>query len=299
MPTNAERWRTHRGNTNLCPRCRLHEETIFHVLRDCAFATQIWLNLLPQGNTTFFSDSRLSWFKSQSLPRLPNDSTPSSWHHIFLNGIWQLWKARNSLVFDNKLSSAESVTLKILKDAMNTAVAFRSDPLRSQLLPRWIPPEAPFFKLNTDGAFKSSNAAGGLIRNSNGSWVKGFVKNIGSSDSFQAELWGIFEALKLALSLQIDHLIIEADSTAAITSLQQQDQENHPSWALISNCQSLMTCFSAYHIHHVLREGNKCADYLANLACDFSEGTIILDTPPAELENLLNNDASGAPSLRL
>lgn len=272
--TNVERWRTHTSNTNLCPRCRTHEETIFHLLRDCSFATQVWSNLIPP-NIPFFNDHRPSWFKTQTLNSAHHSIGTASWSHIFLNGIWQL------------------------------AVAFQSDPFRIQRQARfikWIPPEAPFFKINTDGAFRSNSGiytAGGLIRNHNGSWVKGFVRSIGQSSIFQAELWGILEGLHLALNMGIDNVIIEADSLAAVNSLKNPVHESHPSWALISNCKDIMSRFTTYHIHHVLREGNRSADYLAATACEYTAGTTILESPPSGLVPFLEDDINGAPSLRL
>ena len=59
----------------------------------------------------------------------------------------------------------------------------------------WKAPNPNCYILNTDGAFKKSEncaSAGGLIRDCNAEWVRGFVVNIGASLS--AELWGIREA---------------------------------------------------------------------------------------------------------
>ncbi|GAU11815.1 hypothetical protein TSUD_75660 [Trifolium subterraneum] len=46
---------------------------------------------------------------------------------------------------------------------------------------RWTTPRDEFIKLNTDGACKLDGSAGcgGVIRGSQGEWIRGFAKNVG------------------------------------------------------------------------------------------------------------------------
>lgn len=46
----------------------------------------------------------------------------------------------------------------------------------------WQPPEMGWMKLNTDGACQNGNrqmGVGGLIRNENGVWIRGFMGRVG------------------------------------------------------------------------------------------------------------------------
>ncbi|MBA0585704.1 hypothetical protein Gorai_016471, partial [Gossypium raimondii] len=55
--------------------------------------------------------------------------------------------------------------------------------------------------LNTDGVVQldTENASvGGVARDMNGQWLFGFYRYLGQCSIFDAELWGIFEGLKLA-----------------------------------------------------------------------------------------------------
>nr|GMD39347.1 LINE-type retrotransposon LIb DNA [Ipomoea batatas] len=52
-----------------------------------------------------------------------------------------------------------------------------------------------------------------------------------------------------------------------------------------------MDHFQEFKITHVMREGNQCADLLANLGQESPQGTIILDNPPERLSDLLARDA--------
>ncbi|KAK8580708.1 hypothetical protein V6N12_070963 [Hibiscus sabdariffa] len=56
---------------------------------------------------------------------------------------------------------------------------------------------------------------GGLIHNVEGKWIVGFVKSIGSSNSLQAELWVIFEGMKLAWEFGFERLLIQNDCRQA------------------------------------------------------------------------------------
>lgn len=76
-------------------------------------------------------------------------------------------------------------------------------------LPTW-----PFFKLNMDGARKSSGvtSVGGLIRNSLGEWIEGFGMNIEICSITMAELWELYQGPSLAWNKGIRMLQIEVDN---------------------------------------------------------------------------------------
>nr|GLL31602.1 hypothetical protein Itr_chr07CG11750 [Ipomoea trifida] len=60
------------------------------------------------------------------------------------------------------------------------------------------------------------------------------------------------------------------------------------------DCKSLVQHFHEINIMHVLREGNQCADFLANLGQTFAWGTTVLNRPPEGMIELLDRDAHGA-----
>ncbi|KAH1083388.1 hypothetical protein J1N35_023149 [Gossypium stocksii] len=77
---------------------------------------------------------------------------------------------------------------------------------------------------------KSINVAGagGLIRDSNGNWIAGFSRFIGSSMPLQAELWGIADGMKLAWDLRYRKLVMEIDSSIALDLLGDVNAINSP-----------------------------------------------------------------------
>ena len=53
--TNVERVRRQITDIDMCEKCFLEKENTIHVLRDCPFATWIWMNKVKQANwDTFF-----------------------------------------------------------------------------------------------------------------------------------------------------------------------------------------------------------------------------------------------------
>ena len=108
-----------------------------------------------------------------------------------------------------------------------------------------------FLKLNTDGSALGNPglaSAGGLIRDSNGIWVRGFSWIIGTTNSFVAELWGLRDGLELARKLDIAKLIVEVDAKAVVDII------------LFDN-NLILVCHPYSALIH--REGNFCADLLS------------------------------------
>jgi hypothetical protein len=88
--------------------CDQEDKTINHLLVGCVFARQVWslvlqqlglLQLAPQPSVTRF----LGWWK-RSTVAIPKEA------HKGLNSLiilvaWEIWKHRNTCVFDNKRPS--------------------------------------------------------------------------------------------------------------------------------------------------------------------------------------------------
>ena len=83
----------------------------------------------------------------------------------------------------------------------------------------WHKPKEGRFKLNSNGASLGNPGkagGGGLIRNCNGNWVKGFRRKIGVATSIIAEFWALRDGLLLAAQLGITHLIVELDAKVIV-----------------------------------------------------------------------------------
>ncbi|ONK56452.1 uncharacterized protein A4U43_C10F8860 [Asparagus officinalis] len=109
-------------------------------------------------------------------------------------------------------------------------------------------------------------SARGLIRDSNGCWVKGFTLNIGHTDSLSAELSGVRAGLMLAKSLRLSKVMVELDSAIVVQFLKEGISHSHPMSIIARDALALISEGWVTEIRHIYREGNRCADSLANLA---------------------------------
>ncbi|KAG2313748.1 hypothetical protein Bca52824_025305, partial [Brassica carinata] len=97
-----------------CKSCGAHEDDI-HVLLKCPLATEVWnqapISTRPSSALTSITDLIKQGDSFNPLP--PVGLASPLWPWI----LWNLWKARNKLVFENRVFTAKEVILKSIKDA--------------------------------------------------------------------------------------------------------------------------------------------------------------------------------------
>ncbi|GLT88451.1 hypothetical protein SLE2022_064770 [Rubroshorea leprosula] len=287
----------------MCPRCEHALETPIHLLRDCYYSRLVWevSDFLP---SDFFNLDFDNWLFINSMQSHSSGTTSTTWASLFLSMLWFLWTSRNKLIFEGKWTPPNAVFWQARSYALETHFALNLAMLASPRTPRWVcwqPPTQPFLKLNTDGSqnHQSGRAcAGGLIRDHLGRWVHGFTVNIGFTSSFLAELWGCREGLKLAHSLQLQHLILEMDSLMAIQLIQTRQVEEGPFSVLLTDILVLLDAFSNCIVRHTLRKGNSAADFMASLGHKSPLGTTFYQNPPVGISMLMHGGTIGTMFLR-
>ena len=133
---------------------------------------------------------------------------------------------------------------------------------------------------------KGLAGAGGLIRDPLGRWVQGYCVGLGITNSITAELRGLPEGLKMAIQLQISHLIIEMDALAVVHIFNSDKNVSALLTPLVSECRKTLGIIPNKVIKHIFREANQCAesaDLLANLGVQ-QQSPMLLPTfvPPPE-----------------
>lgn len=104
-----------RGITSFtCKKCG-GEEDDAHVFLHCPFAKEVWslvpIKHRPSASTETFLDLLTETAEYTPLP--PTGVTAPLWPWV----IWNLWKSRNKLVFENRNFTAAETALKCIKDA--------------------------------------------------------------------------------------------------------------------------------------------------------------------------------------
>ena len=166
----------------------------------------------------------------------------------------------------------------------------------------WTKPPEGWFKLNSDGASAGnpgSAGGGGLLRDSNRHWVKGYARSIGFTSSVVAELWALRDGLKLALSEGIRSLIVELDARVVVDLIKSDVVFAKSYSPLLCDCRCLLREFQRVQVQHVFREGNCPADALARWGCSMNNTFAVFDIPPsADILCLINSDLAGVCNVR-
>ncbi|KAF7801643.1 ribonuclease H [Senna tora] len=123
----------------------------------------------------------------------------------------------------------------------------------------WVKPVAGTIKINTDGSALGNPGRagfGGVCRDKNGLWLRGFSGNIGQSTKMMAELAAIRAGLQIGGGMTAD-------------------------------IQFMLRANPRWKITHVFREGNQCADFMAKLGSSNDEESVFWDNPPDVIALLL------------
>ncbi|MFQ6667756.1 hypothetical protein Gotur_033666 [Gossypium turneri] len=142
----------------------------------------------------------------------------------------------------------------------------------------------------------SSAALVGLLGSLLRWWVQRFMVTIGVTDNLQLELWGVWEGLQLVKSLGITRLIVKQDVVWVVNMLSRPFEAGHPLGTLIDDSLVLIQEGRVLNVHHILREKNRCAHHLANLAQTeaIAGASVYLSNPPLSLLSLLHEDSKRA-----
>ncbi|CAA0816163.1 Polynucleotidyl transferase- ribonuclease H-like superfamily protein [Striga hermonthica] len=225
LMTNSERFRRYLAPSPTCELCGAAPETLLHTLRDCPKAAQIWRKQIP-GNKlpAFFALELRQWMGYNLCSGDANDI--EDWSCTFGVTIWRIWHGRNCHIFrneefhvGNRLREVNMHVMGIKAAILHGEKILGDSTTRVSRMIRWIAPPEGWFKMNSDGAFNASTGmatAGGLIRNSYGQWVRGFTMNIGFTTVAGAELWGLFQGLRLAWELGLSRVIASVDNQGVV-----------------------------------------------------------------------------------
>ncbi|XP_042065455.1 uncharacterized protein LOC121808966 [Salvia splendens] len=128
----------------------------------------------------------------------------------------------------------------------------------------WHPPDAPWVKLDTNGAFSILTLEAGegrLVRGSDGGLLGAFCSPVGASSSFEAELMALIRGLEMAMEFST-HIWIELDSAALVTLLSSRQLGSAD---LRQHMALILSLTSQRHVRfsHIYREGNRDANFLA------------------------------------
>ena len=167
---------------------------------------------------------------------------------------------------------------------------------------RWEKLSEGWLTLNIDGLTTGSGGlarGGGLIRDGNGTWLIGFARKIGTATSFLAELWALWDGLRLCLQIQAQAVCIELDAKAVVDALGFQSCTNTVIYSIMEDCRHLVTQIPQTRVRHVYREADRYVDSLAKIGTGLQNDFAIFSSPPVDLLSILEDVVCGFSVNRL
>ncbi|XP_043714659.1 uncharacterized protein LOC122663014 [Telopea speciosissima] len=235
--------------------------------------------------------------------------------------VWELWKERNNRKHGERALSASHIVEVICNWVREIPFLppFRKLPNpRDSIVPQFfgitqkVAPSSsdPVFlwppftavKLNIDGACKGNSGEGGggdIIRDNNGSVIVAFAKYYGAGTNNIAEVRALRDGLRLCANLGLVGPIVNSNSEVILRCVSKRRYSLWKGWywfqEIMDHIESTRPLLS-----FTFREGNKAADWLANLAYDsasdiYFSGEMSL---PLDLRWITSADALGLPVLR-
>jgi ribonuclease HI len=305
--TKARLAKWHLGDA-LCYNCGHFEETTLHVVRDCKVAVDIWRYLLTnQERSQFFMVGFHEWI-TMNLNNFFGKKHGNDWRAIWATTCYLMWQWRNKSMHDTKFVSPEQPWkviveyVKAYKLNMVVEEQARTERAQQQILVAWLPPLSGWVALNSDGAAKINDKTArcdGVLRDERGRWLDGFVKALGDTTTYMAELWGIYEGLKLAKQRGTMRIEVRTNSQVIAQSLKERRKGSRMGCTLMQKVRSLLDGNWEVNINHVFQETNRCVDMLANMGCDDTNGIEFFKNPPSRVVQIVADDIRGVSFARL
>ncbi|KAK4273561.1 hypothetical protein QN277_021939 [Acacia crassicarpa] len=228
------------------------------------------------------------------------EKSNGDWKLIFGLTCWMLWNWRNNCCFEEGFSMPKNRARIIggyVENVKRAQLEFgRAATVPREVQIRWVAPPDGWVKVNIDGVSKGERrlaGCGGLIRGSQGEWLCGFTRKLGSCSAIKAEVWAVLSGMELAFHYKFDKIIVESDCTAVVSLLTDLQNVGTAKSMLLKHRGSFLRKFSNVVFSHVYREGNFCADSLANLSLVQEEYKAILLNPPQSVIRYLYRDCLG------
>jgi ribonuclease HI len=306
---------------SMCSLCGEQSETSFHLFLDCRFATRIWSWLssllnIPCNFATFydvFSLCNRSWSPLCKISIIA----------VIINCFNIIWFSRNqkrfadknvlissainmiiaNVALSGKLSKAHafsSVSEFMILRSLHVPLKFSNAPIIKEVL--WQPPILNWIKCNSDGASAGNpgnSACGGVFRNSQAIFCGAFAVNLGIQSSLFAELLGAMLAIEIAHQTGWKSLWLETDSMLVLGAFKSPSTVPCILRNRWNNCLLLISRMN-FFVSHIFREGNKCADIMANIGLSLPISTTHSwwSSPPPSLFSDLDSNRLGWPCFR-
>ncbi|KAH0637026.1 hypothetical protein KY289_036941 [Solanum tuberosum] len=178
---------------NISPNCHIcgDVETDTHIFVECPKSLKLWEKLGLVDQLKPILDKReTDWLST--IRKIKNFTIHHNidWNYVFPYYVWSIWLNRNYNFHNGKKD--EILTSLPLSRALEFFYLGLKDNVgnKTRTNLKWVAPENGF-KLNTDGSFNyltRKRGAGGVLRDTRGSWITGFSAKTNVMNALHAEI---------------------------------------------------------------------------------------------------------------
>lgn len=257
-----------------CKKCDGQEDDL-HVFLKCPLAEQVW-SLLPTTQTPSSSLLSIAAMIKQGnsfCPLPPVGVTSPLWPWA----LWNLWKARNTLMFENRAFTAKEIVLKSIKDAkewsqaqsINEVPIPRFDSLnpyhqRSPCPPPTFQPGTLVVKVDAAWDAKTGKCGVGGIYTGEIAGLPPLISKAFShvSSAIMAEAFAVHRAVSSAVYSNVRSLAVLSDSLSLINLLKKGEYQPEL-FGIIFDIYHYVPLFDVISFNFISRSFNSEADLVA------------------------------------
>ncbi|KAL9417260.1 hypothetical protein AB3S75_040274 [Citrus x aurantiifolia] len=114
-----------------------------------------------------------------------------------------------------------------------------------------------------------------------------------------AELWGLYQGLRLAWEAGIKCLLAEVDSLCVTQLISKRVVVPNEFYSVVVAIRELISRNWQVVITHIYREANSAADFMANMAHTYPQGLHLFSSPPVGIFSIIVQDLFGVTKPRL
>ncbi|KAM7459645.1 hypothetical protein LguiA_036639 [Lonicera macranthoides] len=168
------------------------------------------------------------------------------------------------------VTEASSIYVQ-LKASNFPSVPHNSD-CNKQLQVKWQKPPSCWVKCNVNASnFSNSSGYGGIIHSSNEEFIAGNSGHIAGFRSFlMAEIMGIREVLSWLKNIQVEKVLIKADSQIVVNALNRNEADSSSFRLVVDDCKLLVDNIKQCKVVFIHRSANGVAYYLARATISLS-----------------------------
>ena len=214
-----------------CPRCEAAKETLRHTIFECCSSRKTWQMWNPKFDKILqlSTSSYDLWQRMLETNELEHRNLEE-----FVMLVWGIWNARNSLIFEGRMTSPEQIQNRVsayLAAFQTSAVQSRGyDGVSKEPQTRWKAPVEGAYKLSVDGAMENGQTAiagiGAIIRGSNSKIIATMACPVDrTSNPIFLEALAITKGLTLAHNTRVAGYSMESDCLQLVSRINSGDND--------------------------------------------------------------------------